>query len=470
MATALDNGQADIAEKQEETRQAIAHLTSGLAKASTDSKDGMTQLTTKIGTTQAALASSIDTMVDSLNHIQEELGGNGVKLEDGLGGLSDISAFLDSLTQNLKSLDANGKEGMGNLVTALQENSKSLVKSVDGVGVELHEVGDHMKDGQDSIAAEIKAGHGMVASSIQGTDSTLTDMEEIFKTQRDEIKAGLSLLASEIDETGRESTATIGLVSEFLEKNVDSIKSFDLSSQASMTTLAEMIEKAGEKSAGHLDSIATNVETAATNLGDNGESLDAIVNKIEGNNGDLNFILKNMTRDVSTSILNGLVNLQSELKSTGDSLVGSMDGGNDALVASLGQLEKLKDKVESGLSLLTLTTETGGLDTKTGLASVAENILSSITALQTGLVSGLTSGSTKMATAIDGTKTSLNTIKQSLDTQNNKLDSGLTLLATNVAKSGSESKAGDFRVGFSFEILYLHSQVLTLWPAIFCQV
>ena len=470
VATALNNGQADIAEKQEETSQAIAHLTSGLLKASTDSRDGMTQLTTKIGTTQAKLASSIDTVVDSLNHIQEELGGNGVKLEDGLGGLTDISAFLDSLTQNLKSLDSNGKEGMGNLVTALQENSKNLVKSVVGVGVELHEVGDHMKEGQDSIAAEIKAGQGMVASSIQGTDSTLTDMEEIFKTQRDEIKASLSLLVSAIDETGRDSTAKLELISEFLEKNVDSIKSFDLSSQASMTTLAEMIEKAAEKSAGHLDSIATNLETAATNLGDNGESLDAIVNKIEGNNGDLNFILKNMTTDVSASILNGLVNLQSELKSTGDSLVGSMDGGNDKLVASLAQLEKLKDTVASGLSILTSATETSGLDTKTGLASVADNILSSITALQTELVSGLTSGSTKMATAIDGTKTSLNTIKQSLDTQNSKLDTGLSLVATNVAKSGSDSKAGSFKAAFSFEILHSYSQVLILWPAIFCQV
>ena len=444
MATALNNGQGDIAEKQEETSQAIADLTSGLLKASTDSKDGMTQLTSTIGTAQAKVATSIDTVVDSLNHIREELGGNGVKLEDGLGGLTDIAAFLDSLTQNLKSIDSNGKEGMDNLVTALQENSKNLVKSVDGVGVELHEVGDHMKDGQDSIAAEIKAGHGMVASSIQETDSTLTDMEEIFKTQRDEIKAGLSLLVSEIDETGRDSTEKLGLVAEFLEKNVDSIKSFDLSSQDSISTLAQMIEKAGENSAGHLDSIATNLGTAATNLADNGESLDAIVNKIEGNNGDLNFILKNMTTDVSASIMNGLVNLQSELKSTGDSLVGSMDGGNDKLVASLDELEKLKDSVASGLSLLTSTTETAGLDTKTGLASVADNILSSITALETELVGSLTAGSTKMATAIDGTKTSLNTIKQALDSQNSKLDTGLSLVATNVAKSGSDSKAGIF--------------------------
>ena len=282
----------------------------------------------------------------------------------------------------------------------------------------------------------IKAGHGLVASSIQETDSTLTDMEEILKTQRDEIKSGLSLLASEIDETGRDSKEKLGLVAEFLEKNVDSIKNFDLSSKDSMTTLATMLEKASENSAGHLDSIATN-------LGDNGESLDAIVNKIEGNNGDLNFILKNMTTKVSDSILDGLVNLQSELKSTGDKLVGSMDGGNDKLVASLAELEKLKNSVASGLSLLTSTTDTAGLDTKTGLASVADNILSSITALQTELVSSLTTGSTKMATAIDGTKTSLNTIKQSLDTQNSKLDTGLSLVATNVAKSGSDTIAGN---------------------------
>ena len=326
---------------------------------------------------------------------------------------------------------------MDNLVTALQENSKNLVKSVDGVGVELHEVGDHMKDGQDSIAAEIKAGHGIVASSIQETDSTLTDMEEIFKTQRVEIKAGLSLLASEIDETGRDSTEKLGLVAEFLEKNVDSIKNFDLSSQDSMTTLATMLEKAAENSAGHLDSIATN-------LGDNGESLDAIAAKIEGNNGDLNFILKNMTTDVSGSIFNGLVNLQSELKSTGESLMGSMDEGNDRLIGSLAELEKLKDSVASGLSLLTSTSESAGLETKTGLASIADNILLSITALETELVSSLTAGSTEMATAIDGTKTSLNTIRQSLDTQNSKLDSGLSLVATNVAKSGSDSKAGTF--------------------------
>ena len=438
MAIALNSGHSDITEKQEETSQAINDLTSGLAKASTESKDGMTQLTAKIGTTQAKLATSMDTVVDSLNHIREELGGNGVKLMDGLGGLTDVAAFLDSLTHNLKSLDTNSKEGMENLVTALQENSKSLVKSVDGVGVELHEVGDHMKDGQESIAAEIKAGHGVVASSIQETGSTLTDMEEIFKTQSDEIKAGLSSLVSKIDETGRDSTAKLGLLGEFLEKN-----------QENIATLGNIVEAASTDSLGQLGTIATNLGTAAANLGSNGNSLDAIANKIEGNNGDLNFILKNMTTDVSASILNGLVTLQSQLKTTGADLQGSMDSGNDKLVGSLAELEKLKDSVVSGLGLLTSTTETAGLDTKTGLASIAENILASMSALETELVSSLMTGSTKMATAIDGTKTSLNTIKQSLDTQNSKLDTGLSLVATNVAKSGSDSKAGDFQTVFS---------------------
>ena len=444
VASALNDGQADIAKKQEETSQAVADLTRGLLKASTDSKDGMVQLTSKLGTTQAKLATSIDTVVDSLNQIREEVGGSGVKLEDGLGGLTDIGAFLESLTQNLKLLDSNGKEGIDNLVAALQENSKNLVKSVVSGVEELHKVGDHMKDGQGSIAAEIKAGHGMVASSIQAADATLADMEDIFKTQSDEMKAGLNLLASEIDKTGRDSTAKLGLISEFFEKNVDSIKSFDISSQDNMVTLTKLIEKAAENSASHLGAIATNVGTAATHLGVNGESLDAIAAKIEGNNGDLNFILKNMTTDVSGSIFNGLVNLQSELKSTGESLMGSMDEGNDRLIGSLAELEKLKDSVASGLSLLTSTTESAGLETKTGLASIADNILSSITALETELVSSLTAGSTEMATAIDGTKTSLNTIRQSLDTQNSKLDSGLSLIATNVAKSGSDSKAGTF--------------------------
>ena len=96
-------------------------------------------------------------------------------------------------------------------------------------------------------------------------------------------------------------------------------------------TVKEAFQIAATNSAGQLGAIAANLGTAATNLGDNGNSLDAIADKIEGNNGDLNFILKNMTTDLSTSILNGLVNLQSELKSTGDSLVGSMDEGNDKL-------------------------------------------------------------------------------------------------------------------------------------------
>ena len=168
----------------------------------------------------------------------------------------------------------------------------------------------------------------------------------------------------------------------------------------------------------------------------------AIVNKIEGNNGDLNFILKNLTTEVSGSILDGLGNLQSELRSTGDNLVGSIGDGGDRLVGSLTELEKLKNSVVAGLSLHTATAETAGLDTKAGLASVAANILSAITALETELVKSLTRGSAKMETAIDGTKTSLNTIKQALDNQNSKLDSGLSLVATNVAKSGSDSKTG----------------------------
>ena len=105
MASALNDGQADIAKKQEDTSQAIADLTRGILKANTDSKEGLTQITSKIGTTQAKLATSIDSVVDSLNHIRDEVGGTGVKLEDGLGGLTDIGAFLDSLAQNLKLLD-----------------------------------------------------------------------------------------------------------------------------------------------------------------------------------------------------------------------------------------------------------------------------------------------------------------------------------------------------------------------------
>ena len=453
MASALNDGQADIAKKQEDTSQAIADLTRGILKANTDSKEGLTQITSKIGTTQAKLATSIDSVVDSLNHIRDEVGGTGVKLEDGLGGLTDIGAFLDSLAQNLKLLDSNGKEGMDTLVTALQENSKNLVKSVDGVMEELHEVGDHMKNGQDSIAAEIKAGHGLVASSIQETGTTLNDMEEIFKTQSGEMKTGLNQLISEIDETGRDSTAELSVLSQFLKKNVESIKSFDVSSQENLALLTAMIEQAGDKSAGELNAIATNVGTAASNLGDNGASLEAIVDKIEGNNGDLNFILKNLTTDVSGSILNGLGNLQSELKSTGDNLVGSIGDGGDRLVGSLAELEKLKNSVAAGLSLHTATAETAGLDTKTGLASVAGNILSAITALETELVKSLTRGSAKMETAIDGTKTSLNTIKQALDNQNSKLDSGLSLVATNVAKSGSDSKTGSLFFNFMWSIL-----------------
>ena len=42
----------------------------------------------------------------------------------------------------------------------------------------------------------------MIAASIEGADSILTEIEEIFKTQRDEIKAGLNILVRETDKTG----------------------------------------------------------------------------------------------------------------------------------------------------------------------------------------------------------------------------------------------------------------------------
>jgi hypothetical protein len=228
------------------------------------------------------------------------------------------------------------------------------------------------------------------------------------------------------------------LIRDYLKENADNIKNLDTASQQSLQVLAENIAMAAKDSFTSLGVIGTKIGEAATNIGGNGESLDKIADKIEGNNGELNFILKNMTKDVSDSIKA----VEAELKSVGASLVGSLDGGTEKVVTGLEELERIKVSVSAGLALLSSTTETAGSGARAALEAVAGNILSSITALETELVSSLDTGNTKVATSVDGTKTALDTIKQALDMQNDKLDGGLSLMATNIAKSGTDNKAG----------------------------
>ena len=80
---------------------------------------------------------------------------------------------------------------------------------------------------------------------------------------------GLNLLVCETDKTGKENAAKLAFTSDFLNQMLPA-KNLDTSNLNSMATLAKMLEKAAENSTGHLDSNATNLGTAATNLRDNG--------------------------------------------------------------------------------------------------------------------------------------------------------------------------------------------------------
>ena len=228
------------------------------------------------------------------------------------------------------------------------------------------------------------------------------------------------------------------LLSDYLKINAENIKELDTASKQSLTTLAQNIASAAQASVSSLDVIGSKIGEVSINIAANGEGLEKIADKMEGNNGELNFILKNMTSDIS----NGILAVETQLKTTGTSLVGSLDKSSDKMTTSLKELENIKNSITAGLTLLSTNTESAGEEAKAGLEAVAANILSSVAALETELVSSLDTGNTKVATAIDGTRTSLNTIKDSVDLQRDKLDSGLNLLATTLTKSGNDGKAG----------------------------
>ena len=125
----------------------------------------------------------------------------------------------------------------------------------------------------------------------------------------------------------------------------------------------DKIERAAETSAGHFSSIATNLCTAATNLGDNGESLNA-VNKIKGNNGVLNF--KEAEKQ--------------NMDEKGEEVIEKEEMEEVAKNETQGQ-QKIKDsvdlqknKIEAGLGQITTTTKVAGTDNQVPLELLATKV------------------------------------------------------------------------------------------------
>ena len=438
VATALETGYIQMSDKQHDTNDALEMLKAGLVKAGVDAKEALGEITAQLGSGQTKVVTSMDTARDSLDHIMEAIESHGQKLETGFGGVRDKTAFLETMSQNLKSMDTNSKGALERLATVLQENSQQLVTSVDSLGDEVREVGGKVETGQEKIAANIEGGHTRVSEAITETDKTLTKIGETLNEQKESVEDGLNQLATKLFNSGTERNEMLKLLSDYLKINAENIKELDTASKQSLTTLAQNIASAAQASVSSLEVIGSKIGEVSINIAANGEGLEKIADKMEGNNGELNFILKNMTSDIS----NGILAVETQLKTTGTSLVGSLDKSSDKMTTSLKELENIKNSITAGLTLLSTNTESAGEEAKAGLEAVAANILSSVAALETELVSSLDTGNTKVATAIDGTRTSLNTIKDSVDLQRDKLDSGLNLLATTLTKSGNDGKAG----------------------------
>ena len=438
VATALETGYIQMSDKQHDTNDALEMLKAGLVKAGVDAKEALGEITAQLGSGQTKVVTSMDTARDSLDHIMEAIESHGQKLETGFGGVRDKTAFLETMSQNLKSMDTNSKGALERLATVLQENSQQLVTSVDSLGDEVREVGGKVETGQEKIAANIEGGHTKVSEAITETDKTLTKIGETLNEQKESVEDGLNQLATKLFNSGTERNEMLKLLSDYLKINAENIKELDTASKQSLTTLAQNIASAAQASVSSLEVIGSKIGEVSINIAANGEGLEKIADKMEGNNGELNFILKNMTSDIS----NGILAVETQLKTTGTSLVGSLDKSSDKMTTSLKELENIKNSITAGLTLLSTNTESAGEEAKAGLEAVAANILSSVAALETELVSSLDTGNTKVATAIDGTRTSLNTIKDSVDLQRDKLDSGLNLLATTLTKSGNDGKAG----------------------------
>ena len=452
VATALETGHIMMSDKQHDTNDALEMLTAGLVKAGLDAKEALVELTTQLGSGQTKVVTSVDTARDSLDHIMEAIETHGQKLETGLGSVRDKAAFLEALSQNLKLMDTNSKGALERLAIVLQENSQNLVTSVDSLGDEVREVGGKVETGQEKIAANIEGGHTKVSVAITETDKTLNKIGETLHEQKESVEDGLNQLATKLFNSGTERNKMLQLLIDYLKINAENIKNLDTASQQSLTTLAQNIASAAQASVSSLETIGSKIGEASMNIAANGEGLENIADNIEGNNGELNFIIKNMTSDIA----NGLLAVETQLKTTGTSLLGSLDGSTDKMTTSLAELENIKNSITAGLTLLSTNTESAGEGAKAGLEAVAANILSSVFALETELVSSLDTGNTKVATAIDGTRTSLNTIKDSVELQRDKLDSGLHLLATTLAKSGNDGKAGKSKYK-KFHPIYVHN-------------
>ena len=100
-------------------------------------------------------------------------------------------------------------------------------------------------------------------------------------------------------------------------------------------------------------------------------------------------------------------------------------------------LDKVADKTELGLGTLAMKTETAGLDNKASIGSLTAELKSTGVNLATQNKAGLDG----VATSLDAAKGSLDDINAAIQTQKDKLEAGLNILAANTANAGASNKA-----------------------------
>merc|ERR1719312_96740 len=131
----------------------------------------------------------------------------------------------------------------------------------------------------------IETGQTKVSSSVTSVTESIKTMKDSVEKQIENFETGMNLIAANIEKSGIEGKAVLEVIGSYIKDNSESFKDFDANSKKTLETLVENIAKS---------SIA------------NADGLTTIAESIKGSNGELNFILKNLTENVKISGKGGI--------------------------------------------------------------------------------------------------------------------------------------------------------------------
>ena len=127
ISNALENVHTKLADSLHDTNDVLESITSNIEKAGTDAKESLNNIGSKIESSNTLISTSIETALDFIDHVKEEIKTSGDASEQVISKIESKLSLLESPGINVKSLDANLKESLKSIASNIETQKQELI-------------------------------------------------------------------------------------------------------------------------------------------------------------------------------------------------------------------------------------------------------------------------------------------------------------------------------------------------------